>query len=329
MKASDPLKQIKQFEEKEIHKERSTINIFVVDDEKIIRTLLIHVLTKEGYNVVGFGRAEEALEEIIEGKADIVITDLMMIGLGGMDLLKKIKETTPNVDVIVMTGYSSVETAVESMKLGAVDYITKPLSIDHIAIIVNKTLERRILKRKAGETLFYKRLSLLDGMTELFNHRFFQELLDIEISRAERESKPLSLIMLDIDDFKVFNDQNGHQGGDAALIKVSWILKSNSRNCDFVARYGGEEFAIIAPNIDKKYAEIWANRIRKAVEETKFENEESLPRKTFSVSIGVATYSTDASNKKELIKKADQALYKAKKSGKNKVCVYNCQDEYD
>jgi diguanylate cyclase (GGDEF)-like protein len=312
-----------QFWKKDIQKERSQANLLVVDDEEIVRNILVNVLMKEGYKAVGFEHAEDALEKMSQGQADIVITDLNMKKMGGMELLKKTKGISPETDVIVITGYASVETAVESMKLGAVDYLTKPLNIDHVKLIVDKTLERRILKRKAEESLFYQRLSRIDGMTELFNHRFFQELLNIEIARALRESWPVSLIMLDIDDFKIFNDKNGHRRGDMALKKTSGIIKKNSRNCDFVARYGGEEFAVIVPNLDKKHTGLLAGRIREKVENTKYEFEEILPQGKFTVSLGVAEYPKDASSIAELIEKADQALYKTKRNGKNNVSIYN------
>jgi diguanylate cyclase (GGDEF)-like protein len=320
---ADPLKLVDQSLEEDIRKECSSTNLLVVDDEEIVRNMLVNVLTKEGYSALGFGQAEDVLEKIAEGKADIVITDLKMDKIGGIELLKKVKDIDPSIDVIVITGYASVETAVESMKLGAVDYLTKPLNIDHVRIIVKKTLERRILKRKAVEALFYRRLSRIDGMTELFNYRFFQDLLRIEIARAKRESWPVSLIMLDIDDFKVFNDKNGHPMGDVALKEVACILRSKSRDCDFVARYGGEEFVVIAPHLDKKNAEGLAARIRKAVEKTRFENEEVLPQGRFTITGGVAEFPSDASTKEELVEKADQALYQAKKDGKNKIRLYS------
>lgn len=311
------------FWKRDLPKERSQINLLVVDDEEIVRNILVRVLMKEGYKVVGFEHAESALESMSQDRADIVITDLNMKTMGGMELLKKTKDISPETDVIVITGYASVETVVKSMKLGAVDYLTKPLNIDHIKLIVNKTLERRILKRKAEESFFYQRLSQIDGMTELYNHRFFQELLNIQIARALRESWPVSLIMLDIDDFKIFNDKNGHRMGDMALKKTSGIIKRNSRNCDFVARYGGEEFAVIVPNLDKKHTGLLAGRIREKIEKTKYEFEEVLPQGKFTVSVGVAEYPADASSIAGLIEKADQALYQTKRNGKNNVSIYN------
>lgn len=319
----DPLEPTDHFWKEDIKKERLLTNILVVDDEEIMRDFLLEVLSKEGYKVSAYEDAKGALEKVTEGEADIVITDLKLNTIGGIELLKKIKEIDPNIDVIVITGYASVETAVESMKSGAVDYLTKPLNVDQIRIVVNKTLEHRILRRKAVESLFYKRLSRIDGMTELFNHRFFQDLIQIEIARAARESWPVSLIMLDIDDFKIFNDKNGHPMGDLALKELAAILKSKSRDADFAARYGGEEFAIIAPHLDKYHAQGLADRIRKAVAETPFGGEEVLPKGAFTISAGVAEYPADASSKEELIEKADRALYQAKKSGKNRVCLYD------
>ncbi|MBI5787501.1 MAG: diguanylate cyclase [Candidatus Schekmanbacteria bacterium] len=316
------LEQIDPNGEKNQINEHTVSKVLVVDDEEIMRHLLSDVLSEEGYTVSSFPRAEDALQKVLSGGISIVITDVKMKGMNGMELLKKIKENTPDVDVIVMTGYASVNTAVESMKLGAIDYLTKPLNIDQIRIIVNKTSEQRSLRRKADESVFYKKLSQLDGLTDLFNHRFFQQLMQIEIARSDRENHPVSLIMIDIDNFKLFNDKNGHPIGDLALKKLSWLLKENSRDCDFVARYGGEEFAVILPNVTKQGAEHMANRIRKVVEETKFEHEELLPIGRFTISMGIAEYPKDAQNREQLIQKADQALYAAKKNGKNMVCIY-------
>jgi diguanylate cyclase (GGDEF)-like protein len=317
------LEHIDQLEERAPQDERSRTNILIVDDEQIMRDLLTDVLRTEGYNVGSLSQPEEALKKATDNGVEIIITDIKMKGMNGIELLRRVKEINPDIDVIVMTGYASVQTAVESMKLGAVDYLTKPLNIDQVRLIVNKTTERRFLKRRASESVFYKKLSRLDGLTELFNHRFFQQLLNIEVARAKREGWPLSLIMLDIDDFKVFNDKNGHPMGDLALKKLSWLLSQNCRQCDFVARYGGEEFTIIIPNADKETARLMANRLRKVVEKAEFEHEDSLPQGRFTISLGVAEYPTDAQSREELIEKADQALYQAKSRGKNRVVVYN------
>jgi two-component system, cell cycle response regulator len=221
-----------------------------------------------------------------------------------------------------MTGYASMETAVESMKLGAADYITKPFNIDQIRIIVANAAEERALKARAAEGEFYKELSRKDGLTELYNHRFFHQLLDTEVSRADRYNRVVSLLMMDIDDFKSFNDSHGHPAGDLALRRLARLLKQSSRSCDFVARYGGEEFAIIVPEVSADSARRMAERLLKLVDEAEFEGEEVMVGGRLTISIGVATYPMQAGSKSELVEHADQALYRAKGLGKNRVVVY-------
>ncbi len=148
-----------------------------------------------------------------------------------------------------------------------------------------------------------------DSLTQLWNHGYFQHKLDELISQQEDETRPISLLFIDIDDFKKFNDQNGHQKGDEVLRNIARILKEQSRKIDLVCRYGGEEFAIILPDTTKEEAIRIAERLRTAVESA------GLP----TLSIGVATYPQDAKTKEELIELADAALYKAKRLGKNQV----------
>lgn len=165
------------------------------------------------------------------------------------------------------------------------------------------------------------RLAVTDGLTGLYNHRAFQEKLSEETNRAERYFKTFSLIMLDIDHFKSFNDTYGHQTGDLALKEISKIIRNELRTVDFPARYGGEEFIIILPETSVDGALIVAERIRRAVAEHQFMSE-SGERLLLTVSAGVACYPDDAASKEDMIKKADQALYLAKDRGRNTVCTY-------
>ena len=299
------------------------VKILIVDDEVVIRNILTEVLRDEGYEVDSSPSGDSAVEKLSRHYFDIVITDIRVPGLKGIDLLKKIKKIKPGTDVIIMTGFSSIDMAVETMRAGAVDYITKPINIDQVRIIIDKTIQKRHLLEKVKEGEFYKKLSQIDGLTELFNHRSFHTLLDQEMIRAKRYEHFLSLLMLDIDYFKKYNDANGHPAGDLALKKLAWILKQNIRSHDYVARYGGEEFAILIPEKGKEEAVIVANRLKRIVEETNFDKEYVLPGGNFSISIGVASYPIDAQNKNELIEHADQALYQAKLKGRNRVCIYN------
>jgi diguanylate cyclase (GGDEF)-like protein len=165
-------------------------------------------------------------------------------------------------------------------------------------------------------------LSNMDSLTRLWNHGYFQYLLEREIERAAKFEREVSLIMMDIDNFKNYNDALGHRAGDKVLQKISEILKESSRKTDFVCRYGGEEFAIILPDTAKSQAHLVSEKLRLRIEEYPFEKEEVQPNKNLTLSSGVATFPQDATNKEELISRADSALYEAKKAGRNRSCVY-------
>jgi diguanylate cyclase (GGDEF)-like protein len=159
-----------------------------------------------------------------------------------------------------------------------------------------------------------------DSLTDLWNHGYFQHLLAVELEKAKATSNPLSLVMLDIDDFKIYNDTLGHQDGDKILKDMATLLKNHSRKMDFVCRYGGEEFAIILPYTDKKEAFTIAERMREHVAKNPFLKQEVLPNKMLTVSVGVATFPDNSSSTSELIAYSDKALYEAKKKGKNTTC---------
>ena len=296
--------------------------ILVVDDEEIMRAFLKEVLSDEGYVVELAVSGRDAVEKMEQQQYDIIITDIVMPELDGLGVVAAAKDLPYDVDVVVMTGYASMETAVESMKLGATDYITKPFNIDQIRIIVSNAIKERALKRQAAEGEFYKELSRKDGLTNLYNHRFFHQLLETEVSRALRYNRVVSLLMIDIDNFKRFNDSHGHPAGDVALKQLARLLEKGSRSCDFVARYGGEEFAVIAPEAAPDAARRMAERLREMIADAHFEGEEAMPGGSLAISIGVATVPMQAQDKCELVERADQALYRAKALGRNRVVVY-------
>ena len=159
-----------------------------------------------------------------------------------------------------------------------------------------------------------------DYLTNLWNHGYFQFLWQTETEKARATQTPLSLIMVDIDDFKVYNDSLGHQAGDRILKELAQILKNQSRKIDSVCRYGGEEFTIILPKTDKKEAFMIAERLRMDIEKYSFLNEEILPNKKLTVSLGIATFPEDGSQPAELITHSDKLLYQAKNKGKNITC---------
>lgn len=196
------------------------------------------------------------------------------------------------------------------------NYITKnPISDDEIKIFTMfmEQAQGALENSQSFETTLTQ--AHTDPLTLLWNYGYFQYRLDEEIAKTNSSLLPLSLMMIDIDDFKKFNDNYGHIRGDEALRRISQIFKENCRKIDILCRYGGEEFSLILPANNKKEATLLAERIRKSVEAKKILNHK------FTISIGIASYPENSSNKKTLIQKADQALYAAKREGKNRVVL--------
>lgn len=177
-----------------------------------------------------------------------------------------------------------------------------------------------------ANSMLYKKiekLAITDGLTKAYNHRYFYKRMEEEAERCKRYQSPFSIIMLDLDYFKRFNDKYGHRAGDAALYNVARILKENTRTIDIVSRYGGEEFAIIMPETETASAKMVAQRIRQAIHDSYFSVSDDHPPVHITVSIGVAVSPNDADDINELIELADKALYYSKKTGKNKVSVWS------
>lgn len=182
---------------------------------------------------------------------------------------------------------------------------------------------RDLYKEKLKEIEVMKeeavRLSYTDDLTGIYNHRFFIEQLTLEVDRQKRYPTPLSLLMIDIDYFKNYNDTNGHLAGDQVLKAISILIQRGVRQTDIVARYGGEEFSAILINAGREKALEIAERVRGNVADTPFPNENAQPNKDLTVSVGVATFSPSISTLTDLIREADHALYRAKKGGRNRI----------
>jgi diguanylate cyclase (GGDEF)-like protein len=184
-----------------------------------------------------------------------------------------------------------------------------------MAYVSSLALHNAILHREI------EKLSITDRLTGLYDHAYFQERLAEEVANAKRYKRKVSLLMLDIDNFKKFNDTFGHPRGDQVLKKIGEVLREVIREGDIAARYGGEEFVVILPETAKAEAVRVAERVRRRIEREKFEGNKEFPLVTQSVSVGVATYPDDALSKGDLIEQADRALYRAKWGGRNKVAV--------
>ena len=295
------------------------IHILLVDDEEIMRELLREVIDDSlGYNVELASSAEEGLEKYREGYHQIIVLDIRLSGkITGMDLLKKIKQTDPWVNILMITGYATIDLAVECMKAGAWDFITKPFSNDHFVLIVKRAVENILLKRIASQSDYYKQLSRLDGLTELYNRRLFDTLLKKEVLRCKRYSNSFSLLLMDIDNFKTINDRFGHPKGDEILKTVALTLKTASRASDMLFRYGGDEFAFILPETAREGALIFSQRLMELVRKIILEGhtpEGAAVTELITICIGGVSYPEGGADEATLIQKADQALLSVKKN---------------
>ena len=296
---------------------REKPRILVVDDEPAVRHFLEIILNRLGYRVDLAAGGGEALNMVEKKSYDVVLTDLIMPRVDGLQVIKGVKEVSPDTEVVVITGYPSSETIVAAVRAGAVDYLPKSPDQEHLAVLLEKTLQIRDLRRKARERDFYLRMAQMDGLTELFNHRTFYSFLERELSRAKRNEQPVSLLFADLDGFKALNDTHGHLFGDRVLRHVAGLLKSRCRGYDIVARYGGDEFAILAPETPKSGGISLGGRILGAMEQP-FPGDGRDDLK-LSMSVGVATFPDDAAEPDQLVGQADAALYAAKKQGAGRV----------
>ncbi|TVQ81256.1 MAG: diguanylate cyclase [Bradymonadales bacterium] len=447
--------------------DKSKVKVLVVDDEQSIRDMLCLTLKEDGWDVRAEENGQKAWDRLQQESFHIVLSDINMPELKGTELLKRVKQSFPLTEFLIMTSQATLETAITAIKHGAYDYLHKPFDdlqsvcrkLEQVADRIflrqqNQELMRRLkaagqdlkslldsirplsgvlemkslretaieqvlrlfqgsssryawltqdaeghwktewtseigLKQSSWdslesfrsqteswknseflifegegvheafqyeasklavarvfsqqlETCFEKikkhleleALATKDGLTKLYNHRYFQDRLRQEISLVKRQKKELSLILLDVDHFKNYNDTHGHPAGDKLLRDLASLLDQKTtrdhsspmrRESDVVARYGGEEFALILPFTGKEGALIKAERVRAAIEAYPFEHREQQPMGSITVSIGVASCPEDADQAEELVKRADEALYRAKKAGRNQVSSFEAK----
>lgn len=297
-------------------KEKESMSILIVDDEPTNLQLLGGILAKEGYQIDYARDGEEAIRIARSGDYDLILLDIMMPGIDGYEVCRRLKmETiTQNVPVIFVTAMGKVVDEQKGLLLGAVDYIKKPFSIP----IVRTRVETHLVLKRQRDIL--NKLSSLDGLTGIANRRFLDENLLRHWRHSIREQKPVSFIMIDIDCFKLYNDTYGHLEGDTCLKKLASMFKEClKRPGDFVARYGGEEFAVVLPETDKSGLCYILEKLWKATQELKIDHKESTVSKFVTISQGgVTILPRQESSLEAIISRSDQLLYKAKKKGRNR-----------
>jgi two-component system cell cycle response regulator len=301
------------------------VNLLIVDDDKELCQTLCDIFQELGFGADTALNGEEALKKCAGKHFNIALIDIRLPDNDGLELLNRLKKMNPEMEGIVITAYPSLETVVEALRRGAFDYVLKPLKVDDVLDTVSAALERQRLtaeeKRRLEQEIeakeFYRSISIIDELTGLYNYRHFHELLTRELKRSKRYFHPLSLLMIDIDHFKEYQDAYGHLAGDVALKVIARITRDTVRGVDIVARYGGEEFAVISPETTKAEAAAVGERVRDAIARSVLPTGGRL-----TVSVGVASYPTDAQSKEQLIWRADQALYRAKQRGRNQTCIW-------
>ncbi|PIQ90064.1 MAG: hypothetical protein COV71_06615 [Candidatus Omnitrophica bacterium CG11_big_fil_rev_8_21_14_0_20_41_12] len=287
------------------------VNILIIEEDAVLAAQLEDTLKAVGYRTWIMADAKEGIKLLHSNTFSVVICEMRSAQMNGVQVTQAVHKITGQTSVVVVTPYSFISSAIEAMEVGAYGYITKPLNSSEIRIVTERAVEKYFLLSGNEEKDFLVDLAIRDGLTGLFNRRYFNELISSEVNRLKRSPMALSVLMLDIDNFKKYNDTQGHQAGDVLLKDAAKVFKNSVRPQDVVCRYGGEEFIIILPQTDKMASKIVAERLR-----VQFE----LYLKS-TVSIGIASIPEDAHESGELIEKADGALYQAKQTGKNKWCL--------
>jgi diguanylate cyclase (GGDEF)-like protein len=298
---------------------RADTRILIVDDDVAVRNTMYEYIKAAGYFPEAVSGAEEALELLGKDNFHVVVTDIMLPAMGGLELTKLIKRDNAS-DVIVMTGYSDDFSYEEAINIGASDFVIKPVRLEELLLRLKRVLkERELTNERIRMMEKLQKLAITDGLTRLYNSRSFYSQLELEVDRFNRYQHPLTLLLLDIDHFKDYNDKYGHLEGDKVLVRFSQIIRSCLRTNDSAYRYGGEEFTVILPETAGEEARTVAQRIRSALEAEPFSPEDGEVA-TVTISIGLTEYHP----KEELssfIQRADQAMYRSKRSGRNKVSM--------
>ncbi len=295
--------------------------ILVVEDDPISRKLLARRLSAAGYRVSVLPDGESAREELKNNPPALLLLDIQLPGLSGLDLLGWLRgePALRRLPVILISGLDRPEDVVRGLELGASDYVTKPISFPVLmARIRTQLLISEMVVRLETQAKILARLAAYDELTGAFNRLGLSYILKAEVERSLRYREALSALMIDIDHFKPVNDRYGHPAGDRVLRRLAGVISSTLRASDLLCRYGGEEFLVILPHTGLAQALEAGERIRREIEKDNFRLEEDeIP---LTVSVGAAALDPAAKDPgKELVAAADRALYRAKREGRNRV----------
>lgn len=308
------------------------MKILVADDSRLIRQLVTECLKDFNHDLVYAENGYECLQTVNSDNIDLILMDVEMPNLNGIEATKAIRELKKEdwFPIIFLTTKDDDMAYADGITAGGDAYLLKPINtlrLQHSIVAMERIYLMR-QKLKAAQQEMHKlnqeleHLSLSDQLTGLANRRHFDHALDQQFAWARRNKSPLSLVLCDVDFFKLYNDSYGHQQGDDCLSRVAKVLQEHARRpTDLACRYGGEEFAMILPETNLQGAKWVAEDIRKAISAEAIPHRNSKVANCVSMSLGVAIYNGQYHQVKEFINAADGALYKAKELGRNRVEV--------
>jgi two-component system cell cycle response regulator len=330
-----------------------TARIVIADDDRLARELLAGILRNAGYTVEACEDGQEAVERVAQGGVDLVLLDIVMPRLSGVEACRLLKGMTLDtfLPVVLVTVKTDTASRVEGLRIGADDYVCKPFEEAELCARVQSMLRiKRLHEQVMVQKARFERLSVHDELTGLYNFRFLHTRLNEEFKRAERYHEPFACILVDIDQLRAVNDVGGRTAGDLAIRRVADGIRRCVRDVDVVARYGGEEFLAVLPSTHFAGSVVVAERIWREVSGRSVEVEggrsevearpsrpplEGVPPpdprwsegpRQLTVSIGVALYpSRDVRTKDALIRAGEAALSQAKREGGNRICVFQQQ----
>jgi len=293
-------------------------SLLIVDDDRSSLMVLSHILQTE-YAVRVASNGESAIRIAAKYSPDLILLDIIMPDMDGYQVFTALQkmDNTEHIPVIFITGLNNKDEEKKALQLGAVDYIHKPFD----DMIVKLRIRHQI--RIINQLRIIENLSMIDQLTGIPNRRNFDNRLHVEWGRSVRDNNPLSILLIDVDHFKNYNDTYGHQQGDQALCLVAQVLiQTLKRVTDFAARWGGEEFVALLPNTDSCGGSLVGEHIRKNIEAAEILCDNGQFTK-LTVSIGVNVHTPTLSCSLDtFISRADKALYNAKNTGRNRVCLY-------
>jgi len=306
------------------------MKILIVDDNKSIRSMVGVCIQNMGHDVIFAENGRQCLEFIAKNTVDLILMDVEMPEMNGVEATRTIRKIKQDdwFPIVFLSAKDTDESFSDGILAGGDAYLTKPLNLSRLQLTIIAMeriydMRQKLAKAQLELTLAnqaLEKLSLFDSLTGLANRRHFDQTLDKAFKVAQRNKAPMSLIICDIDFFKLYNDHYGHQQGDECLAQVAAAIRVCTRRpSDLACRYGGEEFTMILPDTTLEGGWQVAENMRQAVLDKAIPHKKSKAADLVTLSLGVASYYGQLDTPEQLLKQADDALYQAKQKGRNRV----------